>query len=192
MVFRLLKSSYSSARKSGKLSVMVNDKSLEERVTKVEIELAEVRGLAVKASEDSAAGQAAADAQAQSLQSFESTQHKILVVVESLAQTQEQHFAELGVTQAEHYASMQRIEAAQLEQQQDVDKLRHSEMRQWAEMQDVRRTQLKHYADHKADFKALKGELGELKGDVGQLKQGMTRIEQAVERLAGGSGHEQS
>lgn len=179
---------------------MAKNKSLEERMTAVETELAELRALAVQASEDSAAGQAGVRDHGVALSSFESKQDKILVVLERLIQTQEEHFAELGATQVEHSMQlqalseeMQGVRSTQLEQQADIEKLQQSSMQHWAEMQDLRRTQLKHYADHKADAKALRGDVGTLKGDVGtlkgdvsEIKQGMVRLELAVGRLGGG------
>jgi len=73
---------------------------------------------------------------------------------------------------------MTTIQTTLLEQQAGLDKLRDAEMRQWTEMQDIRRTQLKHYADHRSD--------------AAQLKAGLAGIQQLLESRGGDAGKAES
>ena len=187
-------------------TAMSNVKDLEKRVTAVEGEMKEVRTLAAGASQDAADYMAALRGHKMSLEALHSTQQEQFDFLKQLADTQVKHFAELGVTQLEQSSQiralhgmvqavdgrvqaldakfdamsgeMTTIQTTLLEQQAGLDKLRDAEMRQWTEMQDIRRTQLKHYADHRSD--------------AAQLKAGLAGIQQLLESRGGDAGKAES
>ncbi|MCY1138797.1 hypothetical protein OWR29_12385 [Actinoplanes sp. Pm04-4] len=167
---------------------MSSMKELEKRVAATEDELVrlrrevgEVRTLAAGASEDAGDYQAALRGHKMSLEALRKTQLQQSEVLERLAETLDARFAELGVTQLEQWTQMQALvgsvttsldamRVTQLEQQADIEKVRESNMQHWTELQDVRRTQLKHHAEVKAGLTGIVQLLEARGGDAGKGK----------------------
>src|SRR5689334_23316011 len=165
----------------------------EDELLKLRREVSEVRTLASGASKDAGDYQAALRGHKMSLEALRKTQLQQSELLEGLAETLDARFAELGVTQLEQWTQiqalvgsvtttltamtttlnamseeMQGVRVTQLEQQADVEKIQESSMRHWTELQDVRRTQLKHHAEVKAGLAGIVKVLESRGADTGK------------------------